>query len=83
MTRYQAHFDPQAWVNDYAVSVDPEGEQTWDCTAFASDDTDYTARVLGNWDGLDRDDVFIGDPAAPEWVRNWHGPFTITIETVR
>jgi len=87
--RYRATFDPQAWINDYAVSVDPEGETAWDCTAFVTSPPDRLdgfgeAAVLAaiEADGyfLDRDDVLKDDPAAPEWVREWAGPFTITVE---
>jgi hypothetical protein len=81
--RYEARFDPQAWINDYAVSVDPEGETEWDCTAFVAnrpDRADIDKAIDRDRYWLDRDDVLMGDPAAPEWVRKWRGPFTITVE---
>ena len=28
---------------------------------------------------LDASDIFKDDPAAPEWVRKWQGPFTIWV----
>ena len=31
-TCFQARFNPQAWVNDYAIDVDPQGPTTWDAT---------------------------------------------------
>jgi hypothetical protein len=30
--RIIAEFVPQAWQDDYAVEVDPEGETTWDAS---------------------------------------------------
>jgi hypothetical protein len=87
--RYLARIDPQAWVHDYAMSVDPPGETTWDCTDFIAklpnwcknatrEKIDQGIQLRGYF--LDRDDVVAADPAAPAWVRGWSGPFTITIE---
>lgn len=75
--RVTAHFQPQAWVNENAVDVDAEGDQTWDCTEFTAQYLDY---VDGLRDGVDVDDIFKDDPAAPDWVTEWQGPFTITIK---
>jgi len=87
--RYTAHFTPEAWVRDQAIEVDPPpGEpQEWDCTEFALLHRNYladTAQARGvdlraGQEVLDTDDVFAADPAAPAWVRDWRGPFTITI----
>jgi hypothetical protein len=81
---YKAHFEPQAWINDYATTVDAEGEQTWDCTAFIESDAELKAEVdeaiADEGHFLDREDVLMGDEAAPQWVKDWSGPFTITIE---
>jgi hypothetical protein len=86
---YIAHFTPEAWVNNYAIEVDPQGPQEWDCTAFVTepDSAAYLAKLTaenheelsGTYGVLDNDDWFMSDPAAPEWVRNWSGPFTIRI----
>ena len=88
--RYIARFQPEAWLNDYAIAVDPDGPTEWNCTAFVTPDVrayldgcvkrrddDLTSGVL------DDDDVFIDDPAAPEWVRRWRGPFTIQLFQAR
>jgi hypothetical protein len=76
-----ARFTPQAWVNDYAVGVDPEGPRVWNATAYARKHTAYVIAMLARADDthdvLDYDDVFRHDPAAPAWVRDWHGPFDI------
>jgi hypothetical protein len=88
VSRYIAHFSPQAWVNDYAIEVDAEGPQEWDCTAFVMQDPEYLAKQIGyrpsdditdEWGVLDNDDQFKHDPAAPEWIREWRGPFDIRI----
>jgi hypothetical protein len=90
--RYVAYFQPEAWVRDDAIPVDPEGPQEWDCTEFASkpDSAAYLARVA-DWRHespddpfgmLDNDDWFRADPAAPEWIRQWRGPFTIRIRRI-
>lgn len=87
--RYRAHFTPEAWVNDNAVEVDAEGEQSWDCTRAVNAHADYFNRLEtsghnGSLDDdlsglLDNDDVLREDQDAPEWVRNWRGPFSIHV----
>lgn len=76
---FTARFQPEAWVNDVAVDIDPSGEQEWTVSdAHVAD----AARIVfdGTWDrGLDRDDELIDDPAAPAWIREHDGPFTITV----
>ncbi len=87
MTRYTAHFTPEAWQGGSAAEVDPEGPQEWDCTAYARQHWAYLARTAlahgedqaGPEGVLDQDDVFKADPAAPQWVREWRGPFTIRV----
>ncbi len=84
---YKATFDPQVWFNYYAMSVDPPGPTTWDCTAFVTNPpewvpSDYFRELEENGNFLDVDDVLRNDPAAPEWIRDWEGPFTITVERV-
>lgn len=83
--RYIATFVPQAWVNDYAVDVDPEGPTDWDCTnSLAGFDDEYRnlmlAEIRVSGEVLDFEDRLQGDLGAPEWVRQWHGPFGIWIK---
>ncbi len=82
-TRYTARFVPQAWVNDYAITVDAEGDTEWDCTAYVEAHRDYYDRMVERSifddEALDINDVFFHDPAAPEWVLKWHGPFDIFV----
>lgn len=64
------HFQPEAWIRDYAVAVDDQGPDTW----VVNDET--AAMLREDHDDLD---FVVGDDNAPEWVRNWQGPFTITV----
>lgn len=69
-------FHPQAWQNDYAIEVDPEGE-----TEFQVPLSDID---LGGNSELPRDDQYETDDlrhhsAAPKWIKDWSGPFYIEI----
>jgi hypothetical protein len=61
-------FRPQAWQNDYAIDVDPEGETTWQVPA---------SRLSGIKPNTYEADELRYDPEAPEWCENWTGPFEI------
>lgn len=87
---FVARFNPQAWVRGNAVDVDPEGEQEWDATAgvarMPADHRQALVRELDKGEAgaiggsvIDRDDWLSDDPNAPEWVRNWSGPFDIWV----
>lgn len=72
--RYEAEFQPEAWVRDYAMTVDALGPTTWDATEFVlAADPKWFAETLER--GTDYDDILRLDPNAPEWVREWPGPF--------
>jgi hypothetical protein len=62
-------FTPQAWVNDNAIEVDAEGEREW----FVSIDT------ADDLPGCTDLDWVTEDPFAPQWVKDWSGPFTISV----
>ena len=79
-TRYRATFTPQAWINDYAVCVDPAGETEWDCTAYMAALPTDEVRERSMIPDTYCSDYVKGDPAAPEWVREWTGPFYVTVE---
>lgn len=79
--RYEAEFVPQAWINDHAIAVDPEGETVWDCTTFVLNaPREWREATLKR--GLDHDDVLRTDPDAPAWVRDWSGPFETGLRAV-
>lgn len=84
LSDHKALFVPQKWIDDDAVRVDAEGQAEWI----------VSQRYLENWDayaaklGLDDsvlyestayNDEFKNDPAAPEWVRLWRGPFEVEV----
>lgn len=84
-----ATIDPQTWINDQAVSVDPPGPVSWDATKHARQHADYLQQLLDNDTHgqfhnpdvglIDNDDRFFDDPNAPTWITDWDGPFTITL----
>ncbi len=78
LPRILATFRPQAWINDYATTVDPEGETTWDVTeevlALSRD------AALAIRDDQDESDEFRFSKNAPAWVRDWGGPFVVEVE---
>ena len=64
-----AVFHPQAWLNDYAVEVDPEGDTTFDVGTVPEsvEDDSYESDRLRDHDN------------APQWIKDWHGPFWIEV----
>lgn len=74
MSGWKARFHPQAWIRDYAVDVDGQGELEW--TIAEGDAARWLAEaesVCPDLDGL-RD-----EPAAPAWIRRWQGPFYVEL----
>lgn len=65
-------FHPQAWVNDYAVEVDPQGP-----TQYEVEDSD----IESGWESDTYEtDALKDHPNAPEWVREWQGPFWVDVD---
>ena len=64
-------FHPQAWSNEYAIDVDPEGP-----TEFEVPD----AEVAGLEDDTYESDELRDHDNAPRWMADWSGPFYISIE---
>lgn len=81
--RYIATFNPEAWVNDYAYPVDPQGEQSWDCTSYIGTilSPEEIEQFLTGHETYNTDCVR-DDPNAPAWVRDWSGPFNIDLTEV-
>ena len=71
------HFVPEAWVNDYAIVVDPGGECAWTVARklflkkFSSEDDWNECHQV-------RDDMRF-EGTAPAWVRAWTGPFEVEL----
>lgn len=68
-------FHPQKWVNDYAVAADPRGETEWQPSP---EHIRYMTQTHGEQafkaDSYESDE-WRYDPAAPQWVKDWDGPF--------
>ena len=73
-----ATFRPQAWLNDQAIGVHPDGPTSFDVTS--------EVEAMGREQALAlKDDSCASDhlkesPAAPAWVRGWSGPFYIEVQ---
>lgn len=89
LSDHRATFSPQAWQNNYAVPVDPEGETIWVVSkqalaawkeTFIRPDSPIEEGDL--YDNPAICDGFLDDPAAPEWIRSWRGPFDIYVERI-
>lgn len=65
----RVRFHPQAWVNDYAIEVDPQGKAEWE----VGDVPDGIA------DDTYESDEFRSHDNAPQWARDWTGPFYVEI----
>jgi hypothetical protein len=71
------NFNPQAWLNDYAISVDPQGDTVWEVPKdeflkqFPTD-ADFISKHQ------ERDDLR-HEGSAPQWVRDWSGPFEVDL----
>jgi hypothetical protein len=83
---YRATFTPQAWIRDWAVEIDPEGDTEWIVTPaflarlvgwhmrrYGMDFDSALARCTGQ--SNDSSDGLRDDPAAPAWIREHRGPF--------
>jgi hypothetical protein len=68
-------FHPQAWINDYAVEVDPEGPVEW-AMPWPDD------APIPKDDRYESDDLRTHENA-PEWVRQWQGPFYVEVQENR
>ena len=77
----RATFHPQAWVNDYAIDVDPQGDTSWDLTPAYVEQLQrsmtHPEEVLEA--NTYESDELRQDPAAPKWVRDWCGPFYVEV----
>ena len=65
----KVRFHPQAWINDYAVEVDAEGPTEFEVGEVAADvrDDSYPSDNLRDHEN------------APQWVKDWGGPFYVEI----
>ena len=70
MVIIRCQFIPQAWVNGYAIEVDsPQGVAIW----FMDVDN---LPPPGSYDS----DGLRFAPEAPQWVKDWAGPFEVEFD---
>lgn len=78
MSKVLATFHPQAWINDYACAVDPEGETTWDVTAeIVAVGREQALKLI---DDQYSTDALRYSARAPKWIQEWSGPFYVEVE---
>lgn len=65
-------FYPQAWVNDYPIEVDPEGETLFQVDVKHLEQYSADARKYEL-------EPYLNLPQLPEWIREWRGPFWFDI----
>lgn len=72
MARLKLRFHPQAWINDYATEIDPQGETEWSIEWPAD-------RQPPDDDRYESDDLI--DENAPAWIQEaiYNGPFYIEV----
>lgn len=71
-------FRPQAWVLNNAVAADPEGATEFFVPKAKLLEIFETEQEFNDRDG-DRDDLRF-EGTAPDWIRNWSGPFEIDLQ---
>ncbi len=77
----KCEFIPQAWVNDFPMQVDDSGANGW--FVLIKDVAELTGVALSHLD----DDPYARDnlryaKTAPQWVKDWSGPFEVEFEEV-
>ncbi|MDE1675464.1 hypothetical protein [Nocardia gipuzkoensis] len=72
-----ARFQPQAWINNHAVDTDNDSPNQWTVSPAL---IPQTLRVILTGSASADLDFLTEDPAAPDWIRHWRGPFNITID---
>jgi hypothetical protein len=76
--KVMARFQPQAWIHNNAVNVDAAGEVEFDVTPEILE--------MGRERSLTiEDDSWVSDgfqsaKNAPQWIKNWYGPFYVEVE---
>lgn len=78
-TRYIATFHPQAWVNNYAMDVDPQGETTADITEHMLT-LNERDRELAMVPDREESDWLRWVTGVPAWWDDWSGPFYISVD---
>ena len=73
--KVEAEYEPQAWQNDYAIEVDPEGDTaidiTWEVLTMDREE------AMSFQDNRDFTESLIEALMVPEWIRDRQGPSSI------
>lgn len=79
--RYFATFLAQAWVNKHTAPVDPQGDTGWEVTDWMLQLTPAARRQVLHKDAepFHFNDEMRAHPSAPQWVKDWSGPFEIDV----
>jgi hypothetical protein len=78
---YIATFHPRARTKNFTVNASPPGPDQWDvCAYLQSLSKAERAECLAPQSAVA--DRLKTDPAAPQWVREWRGPFHVTVEQI-
>lgn len=72
-----ADFEPQVWIGDNAMAVQPMGDTVWDATFEML----LAGKEMREWISSGQNDTdFLKDShLAPKWISNWMGPFEIRL----
>jgi hypothetical protein len=78
MQRIIATFHPQRFQGDYSLGVQPKGDADFDVTEHLVGLGEAAALAIRDFDNSS--DKLAALPQAPQWTRNWDGPFFVTVE---
>jgi hypothetical protein len=73
-----ATFIPQAWSDDHLIPVDPLGDASFDVTAEIKAMGMIAARQIADY--TSSSDQLRYAASAPQWVKDWPGPYSIEVE---
>jgi hypothetical protein len=76
--RIIATFHPQSWLGDFAAPAEPLGHTEFDVTDAINAMSETDALSIED-DDYSSDDLRFSDNA-PEWAKDWDGPFWVQVE---
>ena len=73
----RVRFEPRAWETDAAVPVGAEGEQEWLVDIHTATAIPDALERGGDLDWIREDDHY-----APDWIKDWTGPFDLSVVAI-
>lgn len=73
MPKARVRFHPQAWFQDHALDIEPEGETTFEVDARHLEAYSENARKYEL-------EPYLNLPQLPAWILDWRGPFWFAVE---